>query len=566
VEETKLVLRASDVAFRASQRWRGLGPPEICGDHPIISSFILASIIHWISHRNPEPQHPIPLLSSYNTGHVHLFLQVHPIPFIAVDSLLSAAMFSRTFHRISAPSRTATPLRPLRSQLHSPSAQCLYQTSRNQSTRSRLHNARFNSTNTNGTSNPSARRTPPLYTRLWLKYERIVKSTLKDSPVLFPIAMVSGVGMSLLLMYVLYLKFTNDPYAYLANYPPSVGNNLILAAYYTRPKQLNPPLAIKYFKEALVEADKAGMDAYSDEILGIKFHLVEMFTNAGWYDRAAEVLETVKRECEEWVQRGRDEAEARLKAATKGTGTYNILEEEKLENERLRVLAKMVAMGVKLGELYSSDYLQDDAKAEECLTWAVETSLRESRRREKAGKDKHGTHFFDKEQVAVSLEELGSFFEKKNRHVLAAPLFLRALSLVAEQEQEAGEGPSCKQVVLMNNLAISLAQQLPQPQAGIPEPSRAAMIESARQWAVKSLDVAAGIKPPRRTEECDMGCAVATHNLGEFAEMEGNVAEARKRYEEAASLSKALGFVEGIANADEGIKRLIERKTMYDAE
>lgn len=55
-----------------------------------------------------------------------------------------------------------------------------------------------------------------------------------------------------------------------------------------------------------------------------------------------------------------------------------------------------------------------------------------------------------------------------------------------------------------------------------------------------------------------MGCAVATHNLGEFFEMEGRIKEARQKYEEASKLSKSVGFAEGQANAKAGLKRLME--------
>ena len=108
----------------------------------------------------------------------------------------------------------------------------------------------------------------------------------------------------------------------------------------------------------------------------------------------------------------------------------------------------------------------------------------------------------------------------------------------------------------MNNLASSLAQTLPANAVGGAPTSRAALIENARSWAEKAIAVAGNIKPPERTEECDVGCAVATHNLGEFAEMDGLVNEARKRYEEAGSLAKAVGFEEGLRNAREGLKRL----------
>lgn len=68
--------------------------------------------------------------------------------------------------------------------------------------------------------------------------------------------------------------------------------------------------------------------------------------------------------------------------------------------------------------------------------------------------------------------------------------------------------------------------------------------------------VAAKVQPPDRTEECDMGCAVATHNLGEFAEMDGDIAEARRRYEEAKSLSKVIRFQDGVKNSEAALKRL----------
>lgn len=108
----------------------------------------------------------------------------------------------------------------------------------------------------------------------------------------------------------------------------------------------------------------------------------------------------------------------------------------------------------------------------------------------------------------------------------------------------------------MNNLSISIAQQSPPPTSGQAAPSRSALVGNARSWAEKAIAVAAKITPPARNEECDVGCAVATHNLGEFAEMDGNIAEARKRYEEAKRLSKAVGFEEGLLNAGEALRRI----------
>jgi hypothetical protein len=111
----------------------------------------------------------------------------------------------------------------------------------------------------------------------------------------------------------------------------------------------------------------------------------------------------------------------------------------------------------------------------------------------------------------------------------------------------------------VTNLSISLAQQSPPPVSGQPPASRAALVSNAQAWAEKAIAIAAKIAPPERTEECDLGCAVATHNLGEFAEMNGDIREARKRFEEAKSLAKVIGFEEGVINSEDGLRRLAKK-------
>lgn len=82
------------------------------------------------------------------------------------------------------------------------------------------------------------------------------------------------------------------------------------------------------------------------------------------------------------------------------------------------------------------------------------------------------------------------------------------------------------------------------------------MVESAKAWAHKALDVAGSLKPPVRNEECDVGCAVATHNLGEFAEMNKDLVEAKKRYQEAVAISRAIGFEEGVEQSSARLREL----------
>ena len=114
---------------------------------------------------------------------------------------------------------------------------------------------------------------------------------------------------------------------------------------------------------------------------------------------------------------------------------------------------------------------------------------------------------------------------------------------------------------LVNNLAISLAQQNPPPSLfpNDAPTSAAGHLSDARQWGLRALALASSINPPERTEECDEACAVATINLGDFAMMEGDLAEARKKFEEGKSLSKAIEFPDGIGKADESLKELQKR-------
>jgi hypothetical protein len=106
----------------------------------------------------------------------------------------------------------------------------------------------------------------------------------------------------------------------------------------------------------------------------------------------------------------------------------------------------------------------------------------------------------------------------------------------------------------MNNLSATLSQQPITPT--LPLSREQLVTDSATPWAQKALKLANSIKPPDRTEECDLGCAVAMHNLAEFAEMLGDRELARQRYLEARSLAREMGVEEGVMKAEEGLKRV----------
>ncbi|CZT41378.1 uncharacterized protein RSE6_01110 [Rhynchosporium secalis] len=308
-------------------------------------------------------------------------------------------------------------------------------------------------------------------------------------------------------------------------FPEPVAKQLRKALYYTN-ISLEPKNAIKYYREALRVADEIGMDSFSDEIIGVKIQIAALMEMVQQYQKAIEILEIVKADNLRWIE-------------TFGRQKGN-------EGRRTAILGKTVGVSVKLGELYANEYVMEKENAEERLVWAVETVLKEQQRREKEGVKEGEGEWMSAEEMGGSFEALAHHYEEKSKHYLAAPLFLQALA----QSPPA----SCHTAVIMNNLSISLVQQ--RPPADTPAATRSEFIRNGRLWAEKAIAVAAKISPPDRNEECDIGCAVATHNLGEFAEMDGDIKEARKRFEEAKSLAKAVSFQEGVKNADSALKRI----------
>ncbi|PIB03002.1 hypothetical protein CB0940_11643 [Cercospora beticola] len=344
---------------------------------------------------------------------------------------------------------------------------------------------------------------------------------------------------------VVYANYLYQSYVLAAfhKYPEPVAKKLRRALYYTN-TDLQPKEALKYYKQALHEAEEIQMDPFSDEIIGVKIQVAKLLEDIQQWSKAIEVLERTRSNNLEWLEQ------------------FGQLEHNK--QKRTSVLAKTVGISVKLGELYGHPAIYDRDAAQERLVWAAETVLKEQQRRvSNQVKDEEEGEWMGNDQIGAALEALAHSYEAKSQHYLATPLFLQALSLYPTKD--------CHTVVLMNNLASSLAQQSPGAARAAqayatsqniserptgPAASRENMIDNARRWAQKALDVAAGIAAPERNEECDIGCAVATHNLGEFAEMSSDIDLARKKYKEAISLARAVGFEEGVEQSSARLREL----------
>lgn len=422
-----------------------------------------------------------------------------------------------------------------------------------------------------------------LLQKIGRRYREASKGIWRKNPVLMPLAVFGIVGGAMAFAYITYVELTYVGPQY-HNFPPPVADSLRTAIYYTE-IDLNPPKALKAYKEALRIAAELDVHPFSDEILGIKLQAAMMLEKAGLMKPAIDVLERTKAETLAWVEAGRagDAAAAAAKVkevqdqTNKTAANAEVNTETKQQTEedlealahyevrqRDKALKKVVGIMMKLAELYSSEHIQEDKQAEVMQVAAVELCLKEMHRRQRLGlpvgssnsdDGSAGDAWLNLTEIATALAELASTYISKERYELAMPLYLRALDLIRNAE---GSAISCKQVVLLNDVASALVGQVQLPPKSQPQEPVAAekTIESARQWAQKAIDVAAHIQPPVRDEECDLTCVVATYNLGELAELQKKPAVAKQRYTEAKALADKIGYQEGSSMAKEALKRL----------
>ncbi|KAK2065196.1 TPR domain-containing protein [Colletotrichum caudatum] len=403
-----------------------------------------------------------------------------------------------------------------------------------------------------------------------------MKKMFKESPEELILALAILAGLAGVSIYIVKLYFDYFMARQFTKYPKPIAKSLRRALYYTNISP-DPTLARKYYKQALEQCNELQLDPFSDDVLGIRIQTAAWLEKIGNYQGAITVLNSVLSDCLKWVEwmeksiadgtvdkSGKPPTGVAPPADQRPTVTEDGEEKvpENLWRKRTRLLAKAVGTSTKLGVLYSDEHVLEPENAQARLTWAVETALKESRRRHEEGVKKEEGPWMSPEEVGGAMESLAQHYESKSQFHLAVPLFFHALRLC--------DSP-CHRVTIMNNLAAAFAQHpLQTPLEAIPNApttsnamispdmptDRAGFLEAAKNWARNAYSHSKDITGDERTEECDEACAVALANMGDIAAMLGKKEDARKRFQQAIDMSKRTGLPSVAAQAEAGLQRL----------
>lgn len=218
------------------------------------------------------------------------------------------------------------------------------------------------------------------------------------------------VGTFALLCYCVYVYFTYFNGPQFTRYPEPVAQALRKALYFSN-HEPDPQRALKHYKRALELCDEAGLDHFSDDVMGIKIQVAAWLEKIESYQNAITVLENLLSDCKRWI-------EAMEKSAKEGTlpkidpppapkdGEPAPPEQprETFWGKRTRLLSKAISISVKLANLYSDEHVLERELAHERLVWAVETILREMQRRAKEGLKEGEGPWMSPEEIGGSME------------------------------------------------------------------------------------------------------------------------------------------------------------------
>jgi hypothetical protein len=227
--------------------------------------------------------------------------------------------------------------------------------------------------------------------------------------------------------YAVYLYFTYFYAPHFTRYPQPVAMALRRALYYTT-QSPDTQLALKYYNMATQLSNELLLDPLSDEVMGIRIQISAWLQKIGNYKQAIDMLTTLSNDCQSWVawmEKGIEDGTLdksgmppartippELLEKVRTEDGRNPYEPEDLWGKRSRVLAKAVAINIKLGELHADEHVLEPEMAEKRLTWAVETLLKEMKRRQEQG-------VRAVEEKWLTADEIGGSFEGESTTALS---------------------------------------------------------------------------------------------------------------------------------------------------
>lgn len=171
--------------------------------------------------------------------------------------------------------------------------------------------------------------------------------------------------------------------------------------------------ALRYFDRAIEECHKHGLDPFSAEVMGIRIRTAQLFEEIGDFKAAADILSNVLSDDKKWLHICATAPQTLPRAPLPGTvigegeSQRTITQAEFdhwLWSSRNYVLGKSCAIGTKLGELYADAHVMEQDKSHEALMWAVETSLKEFRRRATEGVKEGEGDWLSPQEIGGALE------------------------------------------------------------------------------------------------------------------------------------------------------------------
>jgi hypothetical protein len=411
---------------------------------------------------------------------------------------------------------------------------------------------------------PTQIRTAIFSQRIRRTYRAAGRDIWRKNPVFFPFAVVSIIAAGAFCTYLLRSLYvqTTDVNEKVTSFPDPVAKELRKALYYTE-VNLEPQKALDHYRAAFSIATDIGMHPYSDEVMGIKLQMVDLMVKAGFHKRATQLLGRISSDAIVWVNRTRSRLALKMEDPKKPLMDPNLQEillpsDEDVAYETRqasRTLKKVIGLQLLLGELHEDEHLKEPIKAFMARRNALDLLRQEIVNRQGRGLPPVATpeeedDWLSAEEAGHTMTDLGENWLRAGRPDKALELLMPAIAILREVE---GKQVSCRQVVLLTNIAAAMFDHKPGDQSVADKKKPVVTVENqmeaSRDWALKAIEVSTKVQEDVRDEQCDLGCAAAADVLSAIAEWQGADEEARKWLREEKRYCESASYVEGVEMA-----------------